>query len=342
MSTLPPKHLDIINLSEMGTAWCWLKDEFQQSHLNWQHFTSQSIRLPRFLPQKNTLARGLSAWQAVQKAQKSASLIVSHGPRPAMYASGFAKLLQPDLPHLVYSFNFTQLPTGLQHKAMVKAYQQPQRFVSFSTLETLLYADYFDIPIEKIDMLHWSVHSPSIQTRETPLIHGDYICAIGSQGRDYATLFAAMQKLPNIKLVTVCNPDSIRDLTIPSNVEIRTNIPLADANHILANSLFMALPLRDSQVPCGHVTLVSGMFYQKAMVVTNSAGVHDYIKAEETGVFCEPKNPDDLTEKIQMLWDDQAKRNRIAQNGLRFAQTHCTEKTVINYFSNYLNTLKSL
>jgi glycosyltransferase involved in cell wall biosynthesis len=335
-------NVDIINLSEMGANWCWLKDEFQKSHLNWQHFTSQSIHLPIYLPKKTTLVRGISAWQAVQQAQKSNSLIVSHGPRPAMYAGGFAKILKPSLPHLVYSFNFTQLPTGMQHKAMVKAYQQPQRFVSFSTLETQLYADYFDIPIEKIDMLHWSVHAPIIQVKKTPLIEGEYICAIGSQGRDYATLFAAIQKLPEIKLVAVCNQDSIRDLLIPSNVEIRTNIPLADANHILANSMFMVLPLRDSQVPCGHVTLVSCMFLKKAMVVTNSAGVHDYIKADDTGVFCEPKNPDDLAKKIQMLWDDQDKRKRIALNGLGFAQTHCSEKTVINYFSDYLNNLKTL
>jgi Glycosyl transferases group 1 len=341
MSTTPRTHLNIINLSEMGANWCWLKEEFKQADLHWQHTTSQSIVLPRFLPQ-TTLARGVSAWQAVQQAQKSNSLIVSHGPRPAMYAGLFAQLQKPDLPHLVYSFNFTNLPTGLQRKAMAKAYQQPQRFVSFSSVERQLYADYFDIPIEKIDMLHWAVHAPTINTAEAPIIAGDYLCAIGSQGRDYATLFAAMQKLPNIKLVAVCNTESIRDLSVPSNVEIRTNIPLKDANNILANSLLMALPLRDSQVPCGHVTLVSGMFYQKAMVVTNSRGVHDYIQADETGVFCEPKNPDDLADKIQMLWEDKTKRAHIAQTALRFAHTHCTEKTVVKYFSHYLSNLKTL
>ena len=331
--------MNIINLSEMGVNWCWLKDEFARTDLQWKHFTSQSIKFSSIVPKSALLARGISAWQAVHQAKKNPSLIVSHGPRPAMCAGSVARILQPDLPHLVYSFNFTNLPTGLQRKVMAKAFQQPKRFVCFSTVEARLYAEYFDIPIDKIYMLHWGVHAPEKNFTDPAIVIGDYICAIGSQGRDYATLFAAMKKLPNIKLVSVCKTDNIRDLKVPSNVEIRTNVPLIEANNILANSAFMVLPLRDSQVPCGHVTLVSAMFFQKALVITNSEGVHDYIKANETGVFCEPQNPSDLAEKIQLLWGDKAKRENIANNGSCFANTHCTEKTVVDYFRRFLNQM---
>ncbi|OQW69588.1 MAG: hypothetical protein BVN34_04575 [Proteobacteria bacterium ST_bin12] len=92
-----------------------------------------------------------------------------------------------------------------------------------------------------------------------------------------------------------------------------------------------------SQVPCGHVTIVSTMFFNKAIVVTNSLGVQDYIFDDKTGLFCEPKNADDLSEKIEMLWDDSIKNTQLSEAGFAFAQANCTEKTAINYFADFLN-----
>jgi glycosyltransferase involved in cell wall biosynthesis len=331
--------MNIINLSDLSTSWNWLKDEFKHNNNAWSHYSSLSVNVPKYLPKPESIARTITALRAVYKARQAKSLLVSHGPRPALYGASIAKVCCPALPHLVYSFNFTHLPIGTQHKLMAKAFQQPTKFVSYSTVERSLYAQYFDIPIERIDMLHWAVHAPKIDLTELPLESGRYICALGSQGRDYKTLFAAMKNLPNIKLVVVTNAESIKDLSIPANVKIYTNIPNSQANNILAHSQFMALPLRDSQVPCGHVTIVSAMFYSKAIVATNSQGVHDYIEDEQTGLFFEPQNVDDLTLKIQSLWEEPIKTAQLAQNGFAFAHAHCTEKTVVHYFSEFLKTL---
>ncbi len=328
--------MNVINLSDLSTSWNWLRDEFKHTDDEWHHYSSLAVSLPSFLPKKESIARVIAATKAVNLARKKPAVLVSHGPRPALYAGNLAKVACPDTPHLVYSFNLTNLPNGKQHSWMTRAFQQPTKFVSYSTVERKLYADYFDIPIEKIDMLHWAVHAPKVDLSEAPLESGRYICALGSQGRDYATLIAAMKKLPNIKLVLVASPDSITGLSIPDNVKIYTNIPLAQANNILAHSAFMVLPLRDSQVPCGHVTIVSGMFFNKAIVVTNSLGVQDYIFDHKTGLFCEPKNADDLSEKIQALWDDPAKNTQLSAAGLAFAHEYCTEKTAINYFADFL------
>ena len=328
--------MNVINLSDLSTSWNWLSDEFKHANDEWYHYTSLGVTLPSFLPKKDSFSRVIAATKAVNMARRSTSILVSHGPRPAMYAGCIAKTICPKQPHLVYSFNFTDLPNGKQHSLMTRAFQQPTKFVTYSTVERKLYADYFDIPIEKIDMLHWAVHAPQVDLTEIPLISGRYICALGSQGRDYATLFAAMKKLPNIKLALVASADSILGLNIPDNVKIYTNIPLNQAQNILAHSDFMVLPLRDSHVPCGHVTIVSSMFFNKAIVVTNSLGVQDYIFDDKTGLFCEPKNADDLSEKIQSLWDDPAKNIKLSETGLAFAHEYCTEKTAINYFADFL------
>jgi len=162
----------------------------------------------------------------------------------------------------------------------------------------------------------------------------------GKPRRDYDTLFAAMRQLKHIQLVVVATAESLQHLSIPDNVKVFTHIPLSQAHNILTHSRLMIVPLRDSQVPCGHVTIVSGMFFKKAMIVTNSEGVHDYVQDDQTGVLFEPKEAGDLTEKIEELWHDRAKADRLAEAGYAFAQKTCTEQSVIQYFSNYLNQLE--
>lgn len=330
----------IINLSDISGDWCWLKDDFAHLPHEWIHYSSQNLKLLKPLPKKQSLARFIQAYRAVRLSQKSPSLLVSHGPRPAYYGARMAQVFNPDIPHLMYSFNFTNLPTGFKHKAMAKAYQQIHRFVVYSSLEKKVYADYFGIDPKRIDMIPWSVHPPEIITNEPPLVTGEYICALGSQGRDYASLFQAMRQLQHIKLIVVATKESIKDLPAPDNVRVYTNIPLSQAHNILTHSKFMVVPLRDSQVPCGHVTIVSGMFFKKAMIVTNSEGVRDYIHDNQTGLFYQPKEVIDLVEKINRLWSDQSETNALANAGYAFANDKCTEKTIINYFEEYLHDIE--
>ncbi|HAF00215.1 MAG TPA: hypothetical protein DCO68_12075 [Methylophilaceae bacterium] len=334
--------MKILNLTDFADRnWNWLKEEFDDPSLEWVHYPSQAIQLPAFIPKKATISRVVSAFQAVASTVNKPALLVSHGPRPALYGGNFAKIMNPDLPHLVYSFNFTNLPNGFLHKSMTKAFKQADRFVVYSTLEKQVYADYFDIPPESIDMLHWAVHAPQPNLSEPPVEQGEYICALGSQGRDYETLFAAMARLSNIKLVVVATQECIRHLSIPDNVKVYTNIPLTQAHNILMHSRFMALPLRDSEVPCGHVTIVSGMFFKKAIIVTDSKGVHDYITNEQTGLTFEPQNVDELAQKIQSLWENRAKTNTLAESGYAFAHQHCTHHNAVNYFKNFLSQINT-
>lgn len=333
--------MNIINLSDLEPNWNWLRDEFKHTTDTWHHFTSLTVNLPSFIPKKASIARMTAASNAVNLARKAPSVLVSHGPRPALYSGHLAKIMCPTTPHLVYSFNFTNLPQGVQRRLMASAFKQPTKFVTYSTIERQLYADYFDIDIEKIDMLHWAVHAPKMDLSAQPIEAGQYICALGSQGRDYATLINAMKKLPHIKLVMVASADSLNGLDVPSNVKVYSNVPLTTAHNILAHSVFMVLPLRDDKVPCGHVTIVSAMFFKKAVLVTNSLGVHDYIRDNETGLFFEPKNPDDLANKIKTLWDNQSSDNgpnidALSKAGYDFAQQNCTEKTAITYFESFL------
>ncbi len=332
--------MKVINVSDFSSDWCWLKEELEPLNLNSVHYSSQSIHSPSFLPKRQSINRAAIALKATLACNNS-SVLVSHSPRPTYYCSKFAKFLSPETPHLAYSFNFTDLPTGFQRKSMAKAYKQPTRFVTFSTDERKLYADYFDLPIDRIDMQYWSVNEPKIDLDSPPVETGDYICALGSQARDYKTLFLAMKKLKNIRLVVVATEDNVKGLEIPPNVTVYSNIPFSKALNILTHSQFMVLPLRDSVVPCGHGSIVSAMFHKKAIIITDSSGVYDYIKNDETGLFYEAQNETDLSQKIAYMWEDKSRLNKLSEASYQFAKTNCTEKTAVEYFSNFLNSIKN-
>ncbi len=125
------------------------------------------------------------------------------------------------------------------------------QFVVFSTIERSLYHSAFGMPIDRLAFIHWGVNPAQPIPADRPLVAGDYVCAIGGNARDYATLLTAMRAVPEVKLVAVARPHNLAGLSPPPNVEIRANISLGEAMNILAFLCFMALPLAGAKCPAG-------------------------------------------------------------------------------------------
>ena len=327
----------IVNLSELDPSWNWLAPTFaERDDLSWRHVSMHSMPVPHWLPRRHTLQRISAAWATRALLSPANSVLVSHGPRMAMYGAYVNRLRREPARHLAYAFNFTNLPTGANRKAMRLAFRHVEKFVVFSQMERSLYSEYFDIPLDRIDMLHWSIAAPAVPSTQPTQAEADYICAIGSQGRDYKTLFDAMRLIPNVKLVVVAATENVDGLSPPSNIVVRTHIPIAQAHDIMANSRFMILPLSGSRVPCGHVTLVSAMQFEKAIVATDSDGISDYLADGSNGRLVAPGNPVDLARTIEQLWAAPAVCRQMGGVGKAFAQAHCTESRVVDYFAAFL------
>ena len=145
-----------------------------------------------------------------------------------------------------------------------------------------------------------------------------------------------MRTLPHLRLVIVASSAAMARIRVPDNVEVRLDTPLAEATNIIAHSRFMALPLRDAEVPCGHVTLVSAMHLGKAIVVTRSSGVADYVQDGVTGLYAEPHDPQSLARAIDAFASDPGQRDRLGESGRRFAREHCMEDNAVAYFDRFL------
>ena len=334
--------MDIVNLSEAEPEWNWLHHHaFGPTPVRWQHASSRAIAVPDWAPKPQAWRRIGAARHAASAMGDASALLVSHGPRMTMYGSfALAARFRPRR-HLAYAFNFTELPTAATRAAMRLAFGRVDRFVVFSTMERRLYADFFHLDIDRFDMLHWAVRPPTPDDHADPSLPQKYICALGSQGRDYRTLMAAMTLLPRLNLVVVATPSSVHDLTIPPNVTVRCNVPLAQTMGILQRSTASIVPLMGSQVPCGHVTLVAAMHLEKTSIVSDSTGVADYVQDGVNGLTVPPGDAAALAHSIERLIDDAALNERLASNALTFARRNCTEQTVVDYLQGYLRQLQT-
>ncbi|MEN9904617.1 MAG: hypothetical protein RLZZ555_1182 [Pseudomonadota bacterium] len=334
------KPLHIANHSHLSPQWRWLEPRLDSAALSWsQHSSLQQPRLHDIPLLGTRLARLLAAQSAVAQASATdRALLVSHGPRPAWYAARLAQWRgRGDLPHLAFSFNFTELPGGWIRREMARAFASIDRFTVFSSLERKLYADYFDLDPARIDMLHWGVQPPEAATLPRPPVSGRYVCAVGSQGRDYQTLLRAVRQLPRIPLHLVVHPENLRGLELPANVTVHASVPNAVANGIIAHAALMVLPLQHERVPCGHVTAVTAMHLGVPIVATDSAGLHDYLRDGQTAMLVPPHDPDAMARSIQSAWEDADPAKKLASRALRFAQAHCTEDTILQYLRAYLD-----
>ena len=329
--------MKIVNVGNFPSGWNWLASRFtSHPELEWMSASTNDIALPGWLPMRHVAQRAGAAMNARRLTTGGAALLVSHLPTISKYAEYANRTGRRRSAHLAYSFNYTALPTGRRRSAEARALRTIDRFAVFSNVERTLYAEHFDIPPERIDMLHWGVQPPQLAPDERPVVAGHYICAVGGQGRGYGVLAEAMRRLPNIKAVIVSTPEAVHGLNVPANVDVRLNTTLAEANNIIAHSGFMVLPLRDGEVPCGHVTLVSAMHLGKAIVATSSAGISDYLQDGVTGRLAHAGDSHALATQIEECVADPVQRDLMGERGRQFARAHCMEDNVVDYFHGYL------
>jgi glycosyltransferase involved in cell wall biosynthesis len=285
------------------------------------------------------IARLHASLEAVKLARRTgAKAVVAHGPTLAAWCAIFAQMLDLRIPILAHSFNFTTLPSLMKRYVFSFAFSRIDRFVVFSSVERALYAKAFWLSAEKFDVVLWGVKPPHVDSLEMPLEGGDYICAIGGNARDYATLLESARQLPELRFVVVVRPESLRGLDIPPNVSVRTNLPIGMAMNILMYSRFMVLPLVNSEVPCGHVTLVAAMHLAKALIITDSLGVSDYVRHDNNALTVPAASANELTAAIKRLWTDSALCGRLGENGKKFATKECTEERIAQHFLKWLQS----
>ncbi len=267
--------------------------------------------------------------------QEPFDVVVSHGPWTTAWTEAFFGKSKANARHLAFSFNFTDLPNGARKTLMTRAFRTVDAFAVFTDAEQAFYADYFNIDAKKILRAPWGV-APPLASPPPRQIEGEYFVALGGEARDYETLCATARLCPDLQFVAIARPHSFDRLSPPANLAVHINLPFEAAWGLVYHAAVALIPLLSRDTPCGLVTLVGAMHLGKAQIVTDAAGVSDYLANGQTGLLVPPKDPGALAAAVKRLQKDPALAARLGENAKTYASTQCNEAATIDFFENLL------
>lgn len=328
------------NTDIMPPAWRFLEPYWTDQRATWEFFHG----VPQSWLEHRISRPNLSRYRAVLQAARAAqtrqpdSILVSHLPAITAATNLLRRRLCPQVRHIAFAFNFTDIPSGRRLSYFQSALKGIEEFVVFSQAERDLYSQTFNIPQDKFRMLHWAMDAP-LPGPDNPIsLEEPYLCAVGGEGRDYAILADTMRQLPDIKMAVVARPHSIANLNFSANVQVFTNLPAPQTWRLAEQSRGMVIPLKTSATNCGHVTIVGAQLLNIPLVVTRSAGVADYVD-DQTAFMTAPGSVEDMIEAVLSLSQGQDAVKLRRHNALQAAQERSSLTHWVQYFEGFLDKL---
>lgn len=222
--------------------------------------------------------------------------------------------------------------------------------ICHSKLEVERYSQLFRNSLAKFVYIPYGLHISGSRCQKQPsesaLENRPYILAAGRSGRDYATLFQAVEQLA-VDLHVVCDSENaLNGLNIPTNVSVLRNCYDDDYVNELRNSAFVAIPLGVNDISAGQMVLIQAMAFGKPTIVTRTPTVEEYVSDGEQSLLVTQGSVSEFREAINKLLSDKDLAKYLATNAIDiYEKKYCMRAYVQNLVasvtlssSNVLNT----
>ena len=141
-----------------------------------------------------------------------------------------------------------------------------------------------------------------------------YIVAAGRSGRDYNTLLQAFQGLDAyLRVVSNYIPEMAR-AKIDPRVEILTSCFGEEYMREIIGSTIVVVPLAVADISAGQMVVVQSMGLGKAIIVTDTPTIRDYVVDGQNGVLVPMGDANAMRAAIQDLLQNPEKRARLGTN----------------------------
>ena len=243
------------------------------------------------------------AWSAMRSAPKDTDVVVAHShltllPFLLFRWTGF----KPKL--VLMGFIYTRRASPIA-RVVRKAYFRAvlariSLAVTHSRAEVGNYSSTFSLPADRFAFIPVSVHIRELDSYR--VVQGEAIVSAGRSNRDYATLLEVAGRL-NVPVKIICDSFS-QEGRIPENVEV-----LRDCHHEaylreIAEARCVVIPLKEEGESSGHMVLLHAMMFGKAVVVTGTQEMLDYVQHGETALTAARGSCSSLAKQITRLLDN--------------------------------------
>jgi glycosyltransferase involved in cell wall biosynthesis len=203
--------------------------------------------------------------------------------------------------------------------------------------------DYFvekmGTPPDQVHVNHLGVDSRFFAPFTSSNQDADLILTLGEvRTRNYDILFRAVDGLPVKLLVAASGYWYARETatnlpqTIPDNVEIARHFSQRELRELYARCRFVVLPLFNVNYAAGVTATLEEMAMERAVIVTRSEGILDYIIDGETGIVVNNGDVEALRDAIRDLSAHPEEARRLGRNARQRVEdelnmTHYLERT---------------
>jgi hypothetical protein len=197
-----------------------------------------------------------------------------------------------------------------------------------SSFEAERFARTWRLRSSRVRFIPWAVTVKD----EEPSTENGRVFAGGNSLRDYAPLIAAAGRLDApVDIATSLLTGGELGRT-PANLTVGPR-PQAEYDAMLRAAAVVVVPLQArGDRSSGQTTYVNAMARGKAIVVTDTPGVRDYITDGETGLIVAPGDSAAMAQAITRLLDDPAERARIG----RQARDHALGQLTLTHYATRL------
>ena len=172
-----------------------------------------------------------------------------------------------------------------------------------------------------------------------------FILSLGEVStRDYQTLINAMEGLPVELFIAASGHwyarenDSLSLGQIPENVTISGGIPIHELKNIYAQAQFVALPVHAAVHSAGSTAILESMCMGRAVIVSHSPGICEYVIDGVTGILVEPGDVQAWREAIKYLLAHPEEARRMGENARQRAEEELNLDIYINQIADLLNS----
>ncbi|MBI3342074.1 glycosyltransferase family 4 protein [Candidatus Curtissbacteria bacterium] len=222
-----------------------------------------------------------------------------------------------------------------------KILRMPDVFTAYSQIEIDFFVKKMGIPKGKIEYMplgtDWDYFSKKQKRKTTKNV----ICAVGvDSGRDYGTLFRAVEDLP-YEIEVACHPSNIKGLKIPNNVKVHLNAPITEVKEIFDRSLISIVPCYERFRSAGQMVILESGSAGLPVIASKIAGITSAFKFKNKKeiLFFEPENADDLRNKIKLLIQKPKTAQMLGKSISQTIHRDYTTKVLARNLASYIDNL---
>jgi glycosyltransferase involved in cell wall biosynthesis len=225
--------------------------------------------------------------------------------------------------------------TRARRRALATLARRVDRWLVFSQNQAPLLAEHLGIDESRVVFVPFGVNLRTVQpaidaaaehdadSRSGPL----RVLSVGKDiGRDYRTLFRAVQHR-DVSLQVVCWGRNLpTDMPIPPNVQISRRLPRDDYLRTLGQCDLVVIPTHAIAYPTGQTVLLQAWAAGKPVITTDRPAIRDYVRDGVDGVLTPPLDAEALGVAIESLLDDEGRRHALGRAGADRVRNGFTER----------------